>query len=353
MKKFTDRYPVHDTARWIDLSRRSYYYKAHPGPRGKRASTHTLKQGTLVANEEVLGFIRDYLLGEPYCAYGYDMITDELRRKGFLINKKKTYRLMDENHLLMGKVIRSKGKRKWVTYRRIKAERPMEYLCMDIKYVWVHGEGRWYYLLSVMDVFSRKILIHLFQKSVRKMDVINLFRMLHLRFDLKGVIIRNDNGSQFIANLVREFLLKLEAQQEFTHVATPEENAYIEAFHSILDRELIQRFEFSSYYDAKKHIDQYITHWYNARRRHKEIGRITPNQKWAQGQWWFSDKQRVIGAAQVLSRPADSNKNKNNNQPLCISLDKAWADPYLSLSDDQHGEKLQNQNENSVQRIGG
>jgi putative transposase len=353
MKKFNDRYPVHDTARWIDLSRRSYYYKAHPGPRGKRASTHTLKQGTLVANEEVLGFIRDYLLGEQYCAYGYDMITDELRRNGFLINKKKTYRLMDENHLLMGKVIRSKGKRKWVTYRRIKAVRPMEYLCMDIKYVWVHGEGRWYYLLSVMDVFSRKILVHLFQKSVRKMDVVNLFRMLHLRFDLKGVIIRNDNGSQFIANLVREFLLKLEAQQEFTHVATPEENAYIEAFHSILDRELVQRFEFTSYYDAKKHIDEYIVDWYNARRRHKEIGRITPNQKWAQGQWWFSDKQRVIGVAQVLSRPADSNKNQNNNQPLCISLDKAWVDPYLSLSDDQHGEQLQNQNENSVQKIGG
>jgi transposase InsO family protein len=352
MEKFVGRYPVQDTARWIALPRRSYYYKPHPGARGKSASTHTLKHGILVPNEVVLGFIRDYLLGEPYCAYGYDMITDELRRNGFLINKKKTYRLMDENRLLMGKVIRSKGKRKWVTYRRIKAVRPMEYLCLDIKYVWVHGEGRWYYLLSIMDVFSRRILVHLFQKSIRKMDVVNLFRMLHLRFNLKGVIIRNDNGSQFIANLVREFLLKLEAQQEFTHVATPEENAYIEAFHSILDRELVQRFEFSSYYDARKHIEQYVD-WYNARRRHKEIGRITPNQKWAQGQWWLSDKQRVIGTAQVLSRPADSIKNQNNNQPLCISLDKAWADPYLRLSDDHHGEKLHNQNEIPVQKIGG
>jgi putative transposase len=353
MKKFTDRYPVQDTARWIQLSRRSYYYKAHPGPRGKQASTHTLHQGSLVPNETVLEFIRDFFLKEEYCAYGYDMINDELRKSGFLINKKKTYRLMDENHLLMGKVIRSKGKRKWVTYRRIKATRPMEYLCLDIKYVWVHGDGRWYYLLSIMDVFSRKILVHLFQKSIRKMDVINLFRVLHLRFDLKGVIIRNDNGSQFIANLVREFLLKLEAQQEFTHVATPEENAYIEAFHSILDRELIQRFEFSSYYDAKKHIEQYIYDWYNDRRRHKEIGRITPNQKWAQGQWWSSDKQRVIGSAQVVSRPADSLENQSNNQPLRISLDTTWADPYLGLSDDRHGESLYNQIENSVQRIGG
>jgi putative transposase len=352
MKKFTGRFPVQLTARWIHLSRRTYYYKPHPGSRGKRVSTHTLHRGVLVPNETVLGFIRDYFLKEQYCAYGYDMINDELRKTGFLINKKKTYRLMDENHLLMGKVIRSKGKRKWVTYRRINAVKAMEYLCLDIKYVWVQGEGRWYYLLSIMDVFSRKILTYLFQKSVRKMDVINLFRMLHLRFNLKGVIIRNDNGSQFIANLVREFLMKLEAQQEFTHVATPEENAYIEAFHSILDRELIQRIEFTSFYDAKNHIVQYME-WYNDRRRHKEIGRITPNQKWAQSQWWSSDKQSGTGSALVLSRPDDAFEIINKNHPLCISLDKTWADPYLGLSDDQHGEQLLNSNENSVQRIGG
>ena len=146
--------------------------------------------------------------------------------------------------------------------------------------------------------------------------------------------------------------MMLEAQQEFTHVATPEENSYIEAFHSILDRELIQRFEFSSFYDAKRHIDQYVL-WYNERRRHKEIGRITPNQKWAQGQRWSSDKQRGIGSVPVMSRPADASKNDNENQPLCISLDKAGTDPYLGLSDDQRGEELQNLNEISVQTLGG
>ena len=182
-------------------------------------------------------------------------------------------------------------------------------------------------------------------------DVIRLLIILDLSFNLKGVIIRNDNGSQFIANKVREVLTQMEAQQEFTHVATPEENAYIEAFHSILDRELIQRVEFTSYYDGKKHIENYMQ-WYNERRRHKEIGRMTPNQKWAQNQWWSTDKQRVIGAAPTLSRPADAFKNKIMDQPLCISLDKGGVDPYLGLSDDQHGQELQNHFENSVQRIG-
>jgi hypothetical protein len=50
-----------------------------------------------------------------------------------------------------------------------------------------------------------------------------------------------------LANAARNFLIHLEAQQEFTHVATPDENAYIKAFHSILQRELTDGFEFSSF----------------------------------------------------------------------------------------------------------
>ncbi|WKZ77387.1 MAG: integrase core domain-containing protein [Candidatus Kapaibacterium sp.] len=189
---------------------------------------------------------------------------------------------MDEQKLLLGKVIRSRGKRTWVQYRQISAHQPMEYLCLDIKYVWVHGEGRWYYLLSIMDVFSRKIIQWIFQRSVRKHDVIVMFRRLHTQYNLKGVLIRNDNGSQFLANQVRSYLAELEAKQEFTHVATPEENAYIEAFHSILQRELVERFEFSSFYEANQHLQHYMQ-WYNYERKHRKLGPITPQQKWETG----------------------------------------------------------------------
>ena len=98
----------------------------------------------------------------------------------------------------------------------------------DIKYVWVQGERRNYYLLSVIDVYSRKILDWLFQSSIRQIDLIDLFRRINLNHELKGVILRNDNGSQFIAHSVRNFLKNSEIKQEFTHVATPEENSYID-----------------------------------------------------------------------------------------------------------------------------
>lgn len=351
-KRFSDRVPVQLLSSWLQLPRSTFYYKPHPGQRGMKPSTHTPYKGSLVTNGEVVEKIK-VLISGPYNAYGYQSINDDLRGLGYLINHKKTYRLMDDYNLLLGKVIRTSGKRIWVQYRKILATEPMEYLCLDIKYVWVHGEGRWYYLLSIMDVFSRKILHWIFQKSVRQLDVINMFRWLHTVYGLKGVIIRNDNGSQFLANQVRSFLTQLEAKQEFTHIATPEENAYIEAFHSILQRELIERFEFSSFFEAKQHVENYMQ-WYNFERKHRSLGRMTPQQKWATGLSCSTDKQRDQVAGSAVSRPNDAAKNKIKNHSLCTSLDTADSDTYFCLEVEQENRQVLHISKNdSVQLLGG
>ena len=74
---------------------------------------------------------------------------------------------------------------------------------------------------------------------------------IDLTHGLKGVTVRNDNGSQFRNNKVRHYLRNLDATQEFTHIATPQETSYIEAFHNIIDREVIRRFDFESYYMSR------------------------------------------------------------------------------------------------------
>ncbi|CAG5006748.1 hypothetical protein DYBT9275_03888 [Dyadobacter sp. CECT 9275] len=119
----------------------------------------------------------------------------------------------------------------------------------------------------------------MFQGSIRQLDLINLLRRVNLFYQLQGIILRNDNGSQFIAHKVRNFLKNSDVKQQFTHVATPEENSYIEAFHSILEREEIERNQFASYYEAKDTIRRFIKH-YNESRLHRSIGFVTPQQKW-------------------------------------------------------------------------
>ncbi|MDP3467342.1 MAG: DDE-type integrase/transposase/recombinase [Daejeonella sp.] len=184
----------------------------------------------------------------------------------------------------------------------------MEYLCLDIKYIYVHADRRNYYLLTILDVFSRRTVDQIFQKSIRQMDVINAFRRIQQLYGIKGVTIRNDNGSQFIANSVKQYLRAAEANQEFTHVATPEENSYIEAFHSIVQREVVDRYEFDSFYHAK-HILAAHRSWYDNRRNHRMIGMI-PKEKWEQNIHITEAKQR-----QFSEQPkAPLNETKNNEQ---------------------------------------
>lgn len=348
--RYKARTSVDKLCKWAELAKSSLYYRVSLGQRGMKPSTHTIiGNNALVENSLVVDQIRAVLTMD-YCIYGYRKITEELRDLEYLINKKKVYRLMKENHLLSGKRITVQGKRKWVKHRRIEAKRPMEYLCLDIKYVWVDGEKRWYYQLAIMDVFSRRILCWIFQRSVRQTEVVALMRWLDLRYGLKGVIIRNDNGSQFLAHSVRQTLKELEAQQEFTHVATPEENAYIEAFHSIQQSELIDRFIFSSYYDAKQHIQKYMN-WYNCKRKHGAIGFITPMEKWTQGMSWATVRQQYEPASGDLSRP-DCESYSDGSAPY--SLDKFNETAYLRLTGDQDNyELVSNCFRKTVQFIGG
>ncbi len=183
---------------------------------------------------------------------------------------------MKIHNLLFNRKIGSIGvPRQFVRFRKIKAERPLEHLCMDNKYIHIHGAQRNALLLTVIDAFSRKVLTHMLRFNIKKGDVIVLLSLLLLEYKIEGITLRNDNGSQFIAGVVRQFLNDKGVNQEFTHVATPEENAYIEALHSNVQREVVERFEFESIYHAQMIFNRYYE-WYNNHRKHGTLGRKSP-----------------------------------------------------------------------------
>lgn len=95
----------------------------------------------------------------------------------------------------------------------------------------------------------------------------------------RSIVIRSDNGSRFIAKSVREYLGLIGVAQEFTHVATPEENAHIEASHGILKNEVFQRIEYRTFGEVERILNRYVT-FYNNERLDGLLGRITPMEKW-------------------------------------------------------------------------
>ena len=92
---------------------------------------------------------------------------------------------------------------------------------MDIKYVYIHGTGRNVLLLTVIDIYSRKVLIYQLRSHIRKGDVLVMLSLMLLEYKAEGMSIRNDNGSQFIAQVVRAYLKDKGILQEFSHVGYP------------------------------------------------------------------------------------------------------------------------------------
>jgi len=127
-----------------------------------------------------------------------------------------------------------------------------------------------------------------FSFHVKQTHVIALLSQLFEDYDYpESVVIRSDNGSQFIAKKVREYLGMIGVQQEFTHVATPEENAHIEAYHGILKKEVFTRVDYHNFGQIQQILKRYVK-FYNNKRLHGLLGRITPMEK------WNADKHMII-----------------------------------------------------------
>jgi len=315
----TNKVTTTELLTWISISRSSWYYQPTFGRKGIPPSTHTWKNdGRQVHNAKIVKEIKK-ILSNGLDFYGYEKVSWKLKEKGYIINHKKVYRLMKQEHLLLIKDrISTCGKRNFVQFRKIEATRPLEYLVMDIKYVYIHQEKRFCYLLSIMDVCTRFVLDHLFKPTIRKYDVVLLLDYILQGHDTRGIIIRNDNGSQFIAHQLREYINSRKMNQEFTHIATPQENGHIEALFSVLEREMIQRNWFDSFYHAKMKIAEYFK-VYNYRRKHRSLKRMSPYQYLKRFFPEFSDKHPFVFSDSLSRVALDAGQD---SEATCHALDK-------------------------------
>ena len=102
---------------------------------------------------------------------------------------------MKEHKLLYGGKIRPEPfKRNFIRFRSPGAERPLQYLSMDIKYVHIHGWRRNVFPLTVMDIYSRKVPVHMLKQSIKKGDVLVMLSLMLLEYKADGMSLRNDNG---------------------------------------------------------------------------------------------------------------------------------------------------------------
>lgn len=194
-----------------------------------------------------------------------------------IINHKKTYRLCKE----LG-ILRPQRKRK--PYRPVKLAKketvsgPNQHWQTDLKYGYIHGTKQFFFQLSVIDVFDKTIIDSHIGLTAKASDAVRVIKNAVIKRNIKkndGLVIRSDNGPQFRAKAFGETMETLGVTHERIPINTPNMNAYIESFHSILEDECYSRHEFETFADAYEAISRYL-HYYNHRRRHGSIKYMAP-----------------------------------------------------------------------------
>jgi hypothetical protein len=139
---------------------------------------------------------------------------------------------------------------------------------IDFSYIRICGV--FYYFVSILDGYNRKILVWDLCESMEGIYAENLvMRAKEVYPDAHPRII-SDNGSQFISKDFRELVVLLEAEQTLTSAGHPQSNGKLERFHRTFKHEHVRQTAYVSFQDAKDRMAAWIT-YYNGERLHSAI----------------------------------------------------------------------------------
>ena len=135
-------------------------------------------------------------------------------------------------------------------------------------------DGRKFRMLNVLDEFTHESLAIRVARKLKAIDVIDVLSDL---FVLRGVPghIRSDNGPEFVAKVVQDWIAAVGAKTAYIAPGSPWENGYVESFNARLRDELLEGEIFYSLKEAQIVIESWRRH-YNAVRPHASLGYRPP-----------------------------------------------------------------------------
>jgi len=173
--------------------------------------------------------------------------------------------------------------------------KPHEHWHVDVSYL--NLRGTFYYLLSVIDGYSRLIVHWEIRESMTEAEVEIILERAKEQYPEARPRIISDNGPQFLARDFKEFI----RLSGMTHVRTspyyPQSNGKIERWHQSLKKECIRPKTPLCLDDAKRIVGEYVDH-YNQVRLHSAIGYVAPADKLAgREEKIWAERDRKLEAA--------------------------------------------------------
>jgi putative transposase len=235
----------------------------------------TQRYQTRQADDEEQLTARIIVLASDYGRYGYRRITALLRNEGWEVNHKRVERIWRQEGLKVPPKQPKRG-RLWLndgSCIRLRPEYPNHVWSYDFMQDRTHN-GVAFRILNIIDEYTRECLQVRVERHLSHEEVLEELAWL---FCTRGIPnhIRSDNGPEFTAERVRQWLPKMGVQTLFIEKGSPWENGYIESFNGKMRDELLDREIFYTVKEAKVLIEDWRRH-YNTKRPHSALNYRPP-----------------------------------------------------------------------------
>jgi transposase InsO family protein len=249
---------------------KSSYYRWRRGQSDSGSRKRPWNRITPEEEDKVLAVAREYpeLSSRQLAVW----ITDNA---GFAISESTAYRILRREGLVKRQETQLSAANEYHT----KTTRPHQMWATDASYFRVVGWG-YYYLVTVMDDYSRFILAWKLQKD---MSANSLIEVVQEAVDATGMTdvpvedrtrLLSDNGAGYVSRTFRDYLRLVGIGHILAAPYHPQTNGKVERYQQSLKREVNQL-----PYEAPSQLEQAIADfvdYYNYRRYHKALGNVTP-----------------------------------------------------------------------------
>jgi putative transposase len=247
-------------------------------------------------------------LSQKHPRYGYRRVAALLRRDGFEVNAKRVQRVRRQEALQVSKRQRRMKRLGVSTSERQRAAQVNDVWSWDFVEDQTENGSR-FRILTLMDEHTRRCLAVHAGWSIRAVDVITVVEAAFGRHG-RPQHLRSDNGPEFIAYAIQDWLKEKEIKTLYIRPGSPWENGHIESFHDKLRDECLNRELFGSLREAQIILEQWRNE-YNDLRPHSSLGYQTP------AEYARSASDAGLQSAYGLHASSIAKKTKQtNNKPV-------------------------------------
>ena len=306
--------PVTQALRRLDLPRSTYYrwkhrFRVHGVDGLRDGDPHAGRNGRvwnqLLPHEEKK--ITEVALQKPQWS-SREISCHLADHGGFTVSESTVYRLLKSKGWILTRLERTFPASKEY---KVKTRRPNQMWATDASYLLVKGWG-WYYLISILDDYSRRILSWLLQPS---MDANAFSEVVELACEATGIDsapqcrkpdLLSDRGSALISETFGEYLEAKGLGHILASPYHPQTNGKIERFHRSI-KEQVNLMVWESPDALRAEIQAFIA-YYNTQRYHEGLDNVTPDDV------YFGRREAILAKRNELQARTLAQRKRENRR---------------------------------------